>query len=156
MHSVSSVRVCVLVLARCNDIPANADTRWPPSGQMRVLHSTAVRWKSYFYMWWIFVCVCVFSGQMKDFMAPLLPETMPDLSELKNKTKKTTTSRPCWIKSKLHCHWDECIAVFAPSVRCQVFTSQQVYFCLCKCNTIWGTLTNRAAQMDKQHAGYLK
>lgn len=89
-----------------------------------------------------------FCGQLKDYIALLSQKALtsegfkPHSNFLKAPLDEVKTAFPLRL---IRC----CLA---PSVRCKVFNTQQVCFCLCKCDTIWGTLTHR---MDKQHAGYL-
>ena len=64
-----------------------------------VLHSTAVRWKSYLCIWGFFVASWRITCSSTAWENAL------------TSWGYKTHSKLCWIKSKLHCHWDKCVAV---------------------------------------------
>lgn len=90
---------------------------------------------------------------MKDFVSHiLLRNALPSTSQSFNRTlqsfiRRNQSSSP---RGGSSCALRLCDAQF--SAACP----QQVCFCLCKCKTIWGTLGNGAAPVDKHHPGYLK
>lgn len=117
---------------------------WHIQAVRKVLHSTAVRWKSYPCIWWF-----LWPAEGLHGLSIAWENALTSLCY--NKTHSNS------LKALL----DEIRTAIAIEINAFSFSlrlwdasfSQQVCFCLCKCDTIWGTPTNR---LDKQHAGYLK
>lgn len=150
VHSVSAVCVHACVLSCLMMSLQSKITRWPPfwhiQAACRVLHSTAVGWKPCLYIWWFFLYL---QGSWRVAQLLHCLRKCFYFSGFANHLRLVLDKIK--IASALRY-----MAAFAPSVRYEVFTAQQVCFCLCKCNTIWGTLTEQHKWINNTQAIWSK